>query len=335
MKAYTLLTIILISYSLSTYSKCITEEIFNGDALNTISLNPKNNYFVLESGKYKKLYKGSYFNSHKSYKVQIHNTESNKNEYIEYYSFNHIKNYMKEVTSKFTKLNYQVETIGKSLNGYNLYGIFPKKLMPDKKTIIILGRQHGDEGSANWIIEGLINQMLEESNKEWHEQFQVIIYPMINPDGTEKHSRYNSSGRDLNREWKINPEHTVDEIHTIYNHLFPQIKLLTNIFLSLDMHGSFYNDFIYRVSDQFISREFFSIQSLFIDELGRYDEWQNGDFNISNGDPQMARIRFIKDHNINTMTHETIRNIAISSNRSVETLKSQGKYIFQTINNLY
>ncbi|MBT6325574.1 MAG: hypothetical protein HOJ35_06365 [Bdellovibrionales bacterium] len=335
MKAYTFLTILLISCSLSSYSKCITEKMINGDALNTISLNPKNNYFVLVNGTYKKLNKKTYLNSKILYKVQIHKPQGNKNDYIEYYSFNHIKNYIKEITPRFTKLNYQVNTIGQSLNGHNLYGIYPNKLRPDKKTIIILGRQHGDEGSANWIIEGLINQMLEESNKEWHEQFQVIIYPMINPDGAEKHTRYNSSGRDLNREWKINPKNTVDEVHTIYNHLFPQIKSLRNIVLSLDMHGSFYNDFIYRVSDQFISREFFSIQSLFIDELGRHDEWQNGNFNISNGDPQMARIRFIKDHNINTMTHETIRNIEIISNRSVETLKNQGKYIFQTINNLY
>ena len=95
MKAYTFLTILLISCSLSSYSKCITEKVINGDTLNTISLNPKNNYFVLVNGTYKKLNKEIYLNSKILYKVQIHNPQGNKNDYIEYYSFNHIKNYIK------------------------------------------------------------------------------------------------------------------------------------------------------------------------------------------------------------------------------------------------
>jgi hypothetical protein len=114
-------------------------------------------------------------------------------------------------------------------------------------------------------------------------------------------------------------------------------KIKDQIFVALDMHGSFTEDFIYRVKKNYVSRDFFNQQQNFIDELSAYDFWQNGNEKKSNGDPAMARLVLIDHYKKNAMTHESIRNISKNNNegRSLESLKDQGHALIKTIQNLY
>ncbi len=336
-----IITIIPIVFSSYTIAKCINETQLSGRAIKTLGLNLNNKVYIDLNGKYQSINKSISLNSNKQYNIQVQYTDEDilnellDDNYLEYYDYSTLTQYLSIVREKLTPLNYKIETIGKSVQNRNLYVISPTQVDDSKKTIIVLGRQHGDEGTSNYIIEGFLNKVFASNNKEWHKKFQIIIYPMINPDGADNRTRYNANGRDLNREWTKNYIKKNDEIYYISNHMTPYLKSIKNVILSLDMHGSFNEDFIYQVDQNFISIDFFLNQSKFIDILGDYDQWQNGNSKISNGHNDMARMRLIKDYRINTLTHETVRDIPIDKDRTIETLKEQGISIYNTITNLY
>jgi hypothetical protein len=340
---YNILSVLIIFIALSSYSiaKCINQTHLSGRAIKTLGLNKYRKVFVDFNGKYKELTQKTTLSSNKHYHIQTQDDDDKilnellDENYLEYYDYSKMAQYISSIKNKLHQFNYKVETVGKSVQGRNLFGISPTLIDPEKKTIIIFGRQHGDEGTANYIIEGFLNKIFTNINQDWHNKFQVIIYPMINPDGADNRTRYNANGRDLNREWTQSYIRKNDEIFYISNHLTPYLKSIKNIVLSLDMHGSFHEDFIYQVDQNFISIDFFLNQAKFIDILGDYDQWQNGNAKISNGKDNMARVRLINDYSINTLTHETIRDIPIDENRTIETLKNQGIDIYNTINNIY
>ena len=249
--------------------------------------------------------------------------------YVEYYRYERIQNYIAQKRESLESLGYKIETIGKSLEGRDLYAIYPKTIDPSKETVLMFGRHHGDEGTANWIIEGFLDNYL--SDFEVNSKYQLILYPMVNPDGAENKVRYNKSGKDLNRVWDTAASRSKDEVGIIHTHLNGIYLNQNKPIIALDMHGSFTQDFIYRVKKNYVSRDFYNKQQSFIDELARFDRWQAGNFKLSNGDPKMARIVMVKDFGINALTHESIRDIELNNttNRSIQSLKSQGEAIVE------
>lgn len=256
--------------------------------------------------------------------------------YIKYYRYARMLEFITEFEDQFEENGYQVQTIGQSLQNRELKVVFPKKFDASKKLIVMFGRHHGDEGTANWIIEGFIESFF--SRPEIMDAYQLVLYPMVNPDGAENRVRYNVNRRDLNRVWGVTPAQSKDEILAIHSHL-DSIVLSAglNPVITLDMHGSFDEDFIYRVGQSTFGRAYYGMQKLFIDELGSRDEWQAGNFILSEGDPGMARIRLAKVHGWNTLTHETPRDIPLNNrrDRSLQSLKDQGVAALETIETLY
>lgn len=243
--------------------------------------------------------------------------------------------YIDQTRAAFLNLGYEVKTIGSSLQGRNLFAITPVKLDPNKKLIIMTGRHHGDEGSANWIIEGFVNQLLNSA--DFNERFQIALYPMINPDGAEAQTRYNGNRRDLNRVWSKVDSQNLDEVSFIQKDIKRFFEAKNKAVIALDMHGAVSEDFIYRVDKNFIGIDFYNIQKSFVDELGAHDTWQNRVSHISNGHPKMARIVMVKDYGLNAMTHESIKDIKKRnrSGRSKASLFVQGEAIFKSVMNLY
>ena len=156
---------------------------------------------------------------------------------------------------------------------------------------------------------------------------------MINPDGAEKRTRYNKNNRDLNRSWSFELSRTYDEVKIIHKDLKSYLNQTNNIIIALDMHGSFTEDFIYRVKQNYVSTDFFQHQQNFIDELSSFDQWQKGQYQLSNGHKKMARIVLISSYKLNTLTHETPRDIQLnnSSNRTKMSLLNQGSAILSSI----
>lgn len=326
--------------SFNAFSECVHEKIVFGHELKQMQnasifvetsqaiFTPVNNVKILDE---------------KSYRIQVsHSFELNKNKsndynskFLKYYSYGRIQKYLNDKKLEILNAGYEVKVIGKSIKGRDLYSVTPK-VFKNKKTILMFGRHHGDEGTANWIIEGFFNEYL--TNKKFRDEYQLVLYPMINPDGTEAKSRYNANGRDLNRSWSADPKNDLDEIKFIHSDLRQVMsKIGKNIFIALDMHGSFRKDFIYRVKENYVSSDFFNSQQIFINELAIFDSWQNGASIHSNGDPAMARLVLINHYKKNAMTHETVKNIPKRNNqgRSVQTLMDQGLAIVKSIQNLY
>lgn len=258
------------------------------------------------------------------------------NRYIQYYRYERLLNFLSEINQTLEQNNYITSTVGKSLDGRNLKAIYPREFDPNKKLIVMFGRHHGDEGTANWIIEGFVNAFFDRG--EISEKYQLVLYPMVNPDGAERRVRYNRNRYDLNRVWAANALQSKDEVKFIHQHLNSLVieKNLTPV-ITLDMHGSFTEDFIYRVGQSTFGQAYYQMQQLFIDELGTRDSWQAGNYILSEGEAGMARIRLAKQHGWHVLTHETPRDIPLSNrqNRSKQSLIEQGIAALETIHLLY
>ncbi len=342
MKFILLISVLLLNLSVAL-AECTHQAEVKGRDLKFI----KGRVFVSNTdGRYNILNYVSKYNPEAIYKVQVaHNleieeingdfTQYNKT-YIEYYRYAHVQRMLMRIKSTMTQLGYQIVSVGKSLQGRELYAVYPINMSKTKKTVVMFGRHHGDEGTANWIIEGFMQELLTK-NLDWFKDHQLVLYPMVNPDGAEAQTRYNANGRDLNRSWSYNPAGDIDEIKLYHAHLRTLLKQVSNISIVLDMHGSFTTDFIYRVDQNFRGRSYYAYQQQFIDELKQYDPFQFGNFEISNGDPGMARIVMVKNYGLHALTHETPRDIKLNNSRgrSKESLFDQGVAVLTSIRNLY
>jgi hypothetical protein len=69
-------------------------------------------------------------------------------------------------------------------------------------SIFIRARAHAWEAGGNWVVEGIIKKLLDDSeeSKERLKNYTVYILPMANMDGVARGvSRFNLNGMDLNR----------------------------------------------------------------------------------------------------------------------------------------
>lgn len=327
---------IILSFSFC-FAECVHEKTLKGSEIDfwisSVEDNKSLTFYVEVKGCFVSIEQAK-IDADKTYVVQAlpkkERDDYNK-KYVTYYDYSRLNEFLENKNSDFSKAKYQKIKIGESLENRNLYAIVPNTIEHDKKTIIMFCRHHGDEGTANWIVEGFVNKVF--SDKKWLHDFQLILYPMINPDGADKKTRYNINGRDLNRSWGGSAS---DEIIIIRKHLEFVLNQLDEkkVFSVLDMHGSFVEDFIYRVPRFFVDLNFFEMQGKFINQLAIHDVWQNGNFHLSEGSSGMSRIYLIKKYGFNALTHESIRNIPLNKGRSIDTLKEQGYAVYVSIKEL-
>jgi hypothetical protein len=340
-----IIAVLTLLISFHAHSECVLEKRFAPEEMASIDFD-QYNAFVQLGSKYIPLSKelSTLLPPKSTYWVQLFDKkdeadsgESYNDRYLTYYNYARLLQYLNDVKPSFD--GFTLETIGSSVQGRDLFALYPNEIDPNKKTIIMTGRQHGDEGTANWIIEGFLNLYFSKEAQAFRDEFQLILYPMVNPDGAEAQRRYNANNLDLNRSWGLNAKGAQDEIRTIQSHLENKmgINQLTNVVSFLDMHGSFTRDFIYHVDQRTRGMNFFNIQKLFINTLGKHDPWQAGTGLVSNGHPKMARIIMVKQKGINALTHETPRNIELNNQRgrSIQSLKNQGMALIKTIDLLY
>jgi hypothetical protein len=325
----------------TAHAICIHEKLLSPEQIQQLINENNEQIFINLAGKFKLATESRIKALNYRQKFLVHlspksfRQKSNKTE-VPYYYFEDMNKYYKKIKSHLATNNYSLEKIGTSIKGKDLHVIKPNSLDPLKKTIVMLGRQHGDESTQNWIIEGFLDTVFMGKNK-FLKDFQVIAFPMINPDGADAVSRYNSNDYDLNRSWHKDLDKAKDEAKIILDHLYSLNFQNLDIKVFLDMHGSFTEDFIYRVDKDFKDKNFFSAQQTFIDTLGKYDPFQNGYSETSNGAGTMSRIVMIKSFNLNAITHETPRRMKETDSyyRSVSDLKKQGEALVETISEIY
>lgn len=134
-----------------------------------------------------------------------------------------------------------------------------------KRSIWITARQHPGETMAEWLVEGLLNSLLDEDNataKLLLEKANFYIVPNMNPDGSVRgHLRTNAVGTNLNREWanpsiEKSPEvfHVINKMEETGVDLFYDVhgdEALPYVFLAGSQGTASYNDRLAHLRDKF------------------------------------------------------------------------------------
>lgn len=109
-------------------------------------------------------------------------------------------------TAKMASLPFVTQSkIGKSKDGHPLY-MLEMQTEPDKEKpyVVWVGRQHPPEVTGALALLPFSETVLGESDlaKRFREHFNVLIVPMMNPDGVKAgHWRFSKGLMDLNRDW--------------------------------------------------------------------------------------------------------------------------------------
>ncbi|MDQ3394142.1 MAG: M14 family metallopeptidase [Bacteroidota bacterium] len=103
---------------------------------------------------------------------------------------------------KLKKDKYEVATVGKSVEGRDIYLI---KLGTGKTKVLLWSQMHGDEPTATMALMDMFNffnqrDSLDPIKNQILEQTTLYIIPMLNPDGAQEYTRRNAQDLDLNRD---------------------------------------------------------------------------------------------------------------------------------------
>ncbi|WP_086934104.1 M14 family metallopeptidase [Agarilytica rhodophyticola] len=106
----------------------------------------------------------------------------------------------------------------------------------EKKVVWITARQHPGETMAEWLIEGLLERLLDDEDgvaRSLLAKCVFYIVPNMNPDGSYRgHLRTNAAGINLNREWATPSMEKSPEVYLVLNKMRE-----TGVDLYLDIHG--------------------------------------------------------------------------------------------------
>jgi len=138
---------------------------------------------------------------------------------------------------------------GKSPQGRSLYHFkISKGSDKHKPTIIIISRQHPPEVTGYLAMQAFVETIIKEgANNGFLAQYNVMVYPLMNPDGVDLgHYRHNTGGVDLNRDWAYYHQ---PEIKQVVNHMVNETNKRDNeVVLGLDFHST-WKDVYYTMDD--------------------------------------------------------------------------------------
>jgi murein peptide amidase A len=98
-------------------------------------------------------------------------------------------------SSSFKTSCSTIYTVGTSVKGRKMYAYH---FGNGSKKIIYFGSIHGNESNTQTLLYSWINELEANPNKIPND-VTVIVIPTLNPDGVSQHTRFNSNGVDLNR----------------------------------------------------------------------------------------------------------------------------------------
>lgn len=129
-----------------------------------------------------------------------------------------------------------LEHLGLTLDGRDITLVKVGNGDSAKRNIWITARQHPGETMAEWLVEGLINRLLDNdcpTAKSLLDKANFYIVPNMNPDGSVRgHLRTNAVGVNLNREWQSPSLEKSPEVYHVVN----KMKQI-GVDLFYDVHG--------------------------------------------------------------------------------------------------
>ena len=158
------------------------------------------------------------------------------------YTYSTLQDYLHKLSiTKTNKNKIKFSTLNKTICGNPLDILYisnfasTQSVINARQSIIFTARVHPGETSGSYVIESVINNLLNNSEQSNNllDKFIFKIIPILNPDGViHGHYRNNILGKDLNRMWQDPRD---NETPTIY-----YLKKLISInkpFFFCDFHG--------------------------------------------------------------------------------------------------
>ena len=89
--------------------------------------------------------------------------------------------------------------LGRPLRGFTI----SKAPLGRRPTIVLFSRQHPPEVTGYLAFQAFVDGILDHPYRdEFLEQYQLLVYPLLNPDGVDLgHWRHTAGGIDSNRDW--------------------------------------------------------------------------------------------------------------------------------------
>lgn len=128
------------------------------------------------------------------------------------------------------------EYLGETLDGRDMSLLVVGQPEEGKKAIWVTARQHPGESMAEWLVEGLLERLLDEDDglsRLLLDKAVFYVVPNMNPDGSVRgHLRTNAKGVNLNREWQTPSMENSPEVF-----LVKQKMQSVGVDMLLDVHG--------------------------------------------------------------------------------------------------
>jgi hypothetical protein len=146
-------------------------------------------------------------------------TPLEKNNYQKLTSYPELIDYVYQLDSLSD--NLKVEVLGQSVEGRNLYALKFSNSEYGKDTskikVLIFAQQHGDEQSGKEGSLLLASKLIKPVYQFLFERIDFVLIPQMNPDGSEKDTRLNANGMDLNRNHLILTEPEAITLHKLFD----------------------------------------------------------------------------------------------------------------------
>ena len=133
-----------------------------------------------------------------------------------------------------------IKTIGRTVQGRELEIIRLGRIDAPNR-VLLRARAHPWEAGGNWVLQGLIERLLEDDADalKWLDTYCLYVMPMANKDGVVRGGhRFNLHGMDLNRKWDVSPDLSLSpENHALEQWLESLIASGRRPDLAIDLHN--------------------------------------------------------------------------------------------------
>lgn len=123
---------------------------------------------------------------------------------------------------------FDIEYPGASNLGREIPVLFypPKNLWKEENpTVMVFAQQHGNEPSGKEALLMFLQEISLQPGNRCFENLNLLLVPMVNPDGNEAHRRRNNNGEDLNRNHVILTEPETQLLHALFEKYRPHVTL--------------------------------------------------------------------------------------------------------------
>jgi len=137
--------------------------------------------------------------------------------------------YLKKIEGLSQKV--RIKVIGKSVEGREI----PAAMLSEdeifgsnrgvKPVVLIFATQHGNEPSGKEAALILIRELAMDSLQWVLKELDILIVPLVNPDGAEADRRKNGNDMDLNRNHVMLSEPEVYAVHSLFLEWMPEVTV--------------------------------------------------------------------------------------------------------------